>query len=97
MTGRGRGSGVEVQGGVDVHVMTLEADGITYFQIFPGDMAADRAGLSELEMDTPVLRVASELAPAEISDRLDRDEIEVQEILAAAFEKLRRLPVKETT
>jgi ketosteroid isomerase-like protein len=97
MTGRGRGSGVEVQGGVDVHVMTLEADGITYFQIFPGDMAAARAGLSELEMDTLVLRVASELAPAEISDRLDRDEIEVQEILAAAFEKLRRLPVKETT
>jgi DNA-directed RNA polymerase specialized sigma24 family protein len=60
-------------------------------------MAADRAGLSELEMDTLVLRVASELAPAEISDRMDRDEIEVQEILAAAFEKLRRLPVKETT
>ena len=97
MTGRGRGSGVEVQGAVDVHVMTLEADGITYFQIFPGDMAAARAGLSELEMDTLVLRVASELAPAEISDRLDRDEIEVQEILAGAFEKLRRLPVKETT
>jgi DNA-directed RNA polymerase specialized sigma24 family protein len=48
-------------------------------------------------MDTLVLRVASELAPAEISDRLDRDEIEVQEILAGAFEKLRRLPVKETT
>ena len=45
----------------------------------------------------PPAGVASELAPAEISDRLDRDEIEVQEILAAAFEKLRRLPVKETT
>ena len=46
--------------------MTLEADGINYFQILPGDMAADRAGLSGLEMDTLVLRVASELAPAEI-------------------------------
>jgi ketosteroid isomerase-like protein len=97
MTGRGRGSGVEVQGGVDVHAMTLEADGIAYFQIFPGDVAADRAGLSEAEMDVLVLRVASELEPPDIAARLDLDEGEVQRILAGAFEKLRGLPVKETT
>jgi ketosteroid isomerase-like protein len=97
MTGRGRGSGVEVQGGVDVHVMTLEADGISYFQIFPGDTAAARAGLTEEEMDVLILRVASELAPPEIAERLDRDQDDVEGILAAAFGKLRRLPVKETT
>jgi ketosteroid isomerase-like protein len=97
MIGRGRGSGVEVQGGLDVHAMTLGADGITYFQIFPGDIAAGRAGLTELEMDVLILRVASELAPPEIADRLDVEGEEVEEILAGAFEKLRRLPVKETT
>jgi len=97
MTGRGRGSGVEVQGGVDVHVMTLGADGITYFQILPGDIAADRAGLSELEMDVLILRVASELPPPEVAERLGRDQDEVDAILAASFEKLRGLPVKETT
>jgi ketosteroid isomerase-like protein len=96
MTGRGRGSGVEVQGGVDVHVMTLGANGITYFQIFPGNIAADRAGLTEPEMDVLILRVASELAPPEIADRLDAEGEEVEEILAGAFEKLRRLPGKET-
>jgi ketosteroid isomerase-like protein len=97
MTGRGRGSGVEVQGGVDVHVMTLEPDGIAYFAILPGDIAADRAGLSELEMEVLILRVASELPPSEIASRLDRGQDEVEAILAAAFEKLRGLPVKETT
>jgi ketosteroid isomerase-like protein/DNA-binding CsgD family transcriptional regulator len=97
MTGRGRGSGVEVQGGVDVHVITLGAEGITYFQIHPADIAADRAGLSDREMDVLVLRVASGLPPGAIADRLDADEDDIQEILAAAFEKLRGLPVKETT
>ena len=48
-------------------------------------------------MDMLVLRVASELAPPEIAERTDRDEDEVREILAGAFEKLRGLPVKETT
>ena len=96
MTGRGRGSGVEVQGGVDVHVMTSRLTASPTSRSFRGTWRrTDR--VTKLEMDTLVLRVASELAPAEISDRLDRDEIEVQEILAAAFEKLRRLPVKETT
>jgi ketosteroid isomerase-like protein/DNA-binding CsgD family transcriptional regulator len=95
MTGTGRGSGVEVAGGLDVHVMALGPDGIAYFQIHPGDIAAEKAGLTELEMDVLVLRVASELPAPEIADRLDRDPDEVQEILAGAFDKLRRLPVKE--
>jgi ketosteroid isomerase-like protein len=95
MTGRGRGSGVEVQGGVDVHVMTLGEGGVTYFRIYPGDIAAERAGLSELEMDVLILRVASELIPPEIAGRLGRDEPSVREILGVAFEKLRELPGEE--
>ncbi len=97
MTGRGRGSGVEVQGGVDVHVVTVGPDGVTYFEILPGDIAAERAGLTELEMDVLMLRVTSELEPPEIAARLDREPDAVQGILEATFEKLRGLPVKETT
>jgi ketosteroid isomerase-like protein len=92
MTARGRGSGVEVQGGVDVHAMTFGADGITYFQIYPGDMAAERARLREPEMELLILRVASELTPPEIAARLGRDESDVRAILDATYEKLRRLP-----
>jgi ketosteroid isomerase-like protein len=97
MTGRGRGSGVEVQGGVDVHVMTVGADGITYFRIYPGDIAAERSGLTALEMDVLMLRVVSGLAPPEIAHRLDAEADGVEEILAGALEKLRRLSVRETT
>jgi ketosteroid isomerase-like protein len=95
MTGRGRGSGVEVQGGVDVHVMTLGSDGVTFFRIYPGDIAAERAGLTEREMEVLILLVSAELDRPEIAGRLGTDEPEVAAILDAAFEKLRRLPAKE--
>jgi ketosteroid isomerase-like protein len=95
MTGRGRGSGVEVQGGVDVHVITLESGGVRFFRIYPGDIAAKRAGLTEREMEVLVLLVSAELARPEIASRLATDEPEIGLILDAAFEKLRRLPAKE--
>jgi ketosteroid isomerase-like protein len=95
MTGRGRGSGVAVQGGVDVHVLTLGPEGVTEFRIYPGDVAAARAGLTEEEMDVLILRVASELTPPEIADRRGSDEPEIRSILEGAFEKVRELPVRE--
>ena len=95
MTGRGRGSGVEVQGGVDVHAMAFGDEGISYFRIYPGDIAAARAGLTQLEMEVLILRVAAELPPPQIADRLGTDEPSVRAILAGAFEKLRRLPKRE--
>jgi ketosteroid isomerase-like protein len=95
MTGRGRGSGVEVQGGVDVHVMTFGVEGVTFFRIYPGDIAAERAGLTEREMEVLILRVSAELATPEIASRLRADEAEIASILDAAFEKLRGLAAKE--
>lgn len=95
MKGRGRGSGVEVEGGVDVHLMTFGGEDITFFRTYPGDVAAKRAGLTELEMEVLILRVADELTPPEIADRLGRDESSVRAILAGGFEKLRTLPAWE--
>jgi ketosteroid isomerase-like protein len=91
MTGRGRGSGVEVQGGVDVHVMALGSQGVCAFRIYPGDIAAARAGLSDREFEILVLRVASELSRPEIAERLGSDERAVAATLDGAFEKLRGL------
>jgi len=95
MTGRGRGSGVEVRGGVDVHVMTLGSDGVAFFRIYPGDVAAERAGLTEREMEALILLVPGELARPEIADRLGTDEGEIASVLDGAFDKLRELPAKE--
>ena len=95
MTGRGRGSGVEVQGGVDVHVLKLGAEGVTEFRIYPGDIAAKRAELTEEEFDVLILRVSSELPPSEIATRLGADESRVNAILEGAYEKARGLPVRE--
>jgi ketosteroid isomerase-like protein len=95
MTGRGRGSGVEVRGGVDVHVLTLGPDGVTFFAIYPGDDAVGRAGITEGEMETVVLRVQERLDNARIADRLGRSEADVSSALQRAFERLRGLAPSE--
>jgi ketosteroid isomerase-like protein len=95
MTGRGRGSGVEVRGGVDVHVLKIGPEGVTEFRIYPGDLAARRAGLTEEEFDVLILRVSSELQPSEIATRRGTDESSVNAILEGAYEKARRLPARE--
>jgi ketosteroid isomerase-like protein len=95
MTGRGRGSGVEVKGGVDVHVMKLGPEGVTEFRIYPGDIAAARAGLTQEEMEVLIQRVAFELNPSEVATRLNADEPRIRAILESAFEKARRLPARE--
>jgi ketosteroid isomerase-like protein len=91
MTGRGRGSGVAVQGGVDVHVAGFRGGKVSYFRILPGDDAAELAGLDEREMELLVLRVQEELSEEEIAAKIG-DEREVAATLASAYEKLRRLP-----
>jgi ketosteroid isomerase-like protein len=95
MTGRGRGSGVEVKGGVDFHVLKRGPAGVTEFRIYPGDLAAERAGLTAEEFDVLVLRVSSELRPGEIAAHLGADEAWVRAILEGAYEKARGLPARE--
>jgi ketosteroid isomerase-like protein len=91
MTGRGRGSGVEVRGGVDVHVLTLGPDGVTFFAIYPADLAANRAGLDDAAMEVLVLRVQEGLDPGTIAGRLRTSEADVSSCMERAFERLRGL------
>jgi ketosteroid isomerase-like protein len=95
MTGRGRGSGVEVQGGVDVHVLTLGPDGVTFFAIYPADLAVSRAGLDQHDMEALVLRVQEGLDNAAIARRLGRSEAEVSSTLERAYGRLRTLAPTE--
>jgi ketosteroid isomerase-like protein len=89
MTGRGRGSGVAVSGGVDVHVVAFHDGKVRFFRILPGDDAAKLAGLDEGEMDLLVLLVQEGMSEDEIAERRGG---EVADALAGAYEKLRDLP-----
>ena len=91
MTGRGRGSGVAVQGGVDVHVVGFRNRMVSFFRILPGDEAAELVGLDERQMDLLVLRVQEGLTEEVIAERHGGDEV-TGSALAGAYEKLRRLP-----
>jgi ketosteroid isomerase-like protein len=95
MTGKGRGSGVEVRGGVDVHVLRLGAEGVIFFAIYPADVAAGRAGLNEAAMETLVLRVQEGLDQEAIARRLGASESDVSSCLERAFERLRGLAPRE--
>jgi ketosteroid isomerase-like protein len=91
MTGRGRGSGVAVSGGVDVHIAGFRGGKVGYFRILPGDDAAELAGLDEREMELLVLRVQEGMSEEEIAASVG-DKRRVAATLASAYEKLRRLP-----
>jgi ketosteroid isomerase-like protein len=91
MTGRGRGSGVEVAGGVDVHLIRFGGDEVVFFEIVPWDMAAERAGLERGESDAVVLRVRDGLDDEGIAGELGIGGGEVTSRLHGAFHKLREL------
>jgi len=91
MAGRGRGSGVEVHGGLDVHVWTLDGGRVTRFRMYQGDDAADRVALSQLERNVLRLCVADDLPDAEVAARLDAAEGDVVQIRARAMRKLDEL------
>jgi ketosteroid isomerase-like protein len=91
MTGRGRGSGVAVTGGVDVHVVRFQDGMVSFFRILPGDDAAELAGLDEREMELLVLRVQQGLSEDEIAGRLGGEE-GGGAALVGVYEKLRSLP-----
>jgi ketosteroid isomerase-like protein len=88
MSGRGRGSGVEVHGGLDVHAWSLDGGRVTRFRMYQGDDAAERVALSELERNVVRLCVAGDLGDGEVAARLDTPEDEVEMIRARAIGKL---------
>jgi ketosteroid isomerase-like protein len=89
MTGRGRGSGAAVRGGVDVHIAGFEEGKVSFFRILPGGDAAELVGLSEREMHLLILRVQEGLTEEEIAERLGDEEVAPD--LAGAYAKLRGL------
>ncbi len=92
MSGRGRGSGVEVRGGVDVHVMSFRDGEITYFRIYPGNFLIDEAEISDLEFELLILRVQEGLDMPEIARRLGISESDALAMLEHVHELLRNLP-----
>jgi uncharacterized protein len=92
MTGRGRGSGVEVRGGVDVHLATFRGGEVVYYRIYQGDLAAQRTALSERERELLVAKVQDGLSEAEIADRLGIDAAEAASTFESAVTKLREIP-----
>lgn len=95
MSGRGRGSGVEVRGGVDVHVMSFRDGEITYFRIYPGNFLIDEAKIGDLEFELLILRVQEGLAMPEVARRLGIGESDAQAMLDHVHELLRQLPGSE--
>ena len=81
--------------GVDVHVLTIGRDGVTYFRIYPADAAASEAGLEDREMEALVLRVQEGLGAAAIADRTGASEADVSATLDRAFERLSGLAPTE--
>jgi DNA-directed RNA polymerase specialized sigma24 family protein len=76
---------------VDVHVLTIGSDGVTFFRIYPGDVAVRQAGLDDREREALVLRVQEGLEDAAIAGRLGVSEPEVSATLDRAFDRLRGL------
>jgi ketosteroid isomerase-like protein len=91
MSGRGRGSGVEVRGGVDVHVIRLRDGAVSYFRIYPGDFLHDHPELSETEFELLILRVQEGLGVPEIARRLGIPQSEAEAMLEHARAVLRSL------
>ena len=92
ITGRGRGSGVEVQSGIDAHVWTVAEDGrVIRMRWIQGDQAARRTGLSDREREVLRLRGAEGLSDSEIGERLGESPEQVRSIADGALEALPRL------
>jgi ketosteroid isomerase-like protein len=95
VSGRGRGSGVEVRGGVDVHVMTFRNGAVVYFRIHPGNFVLDHPEIGKDELELLILRVQDGLELPEIAKRMRIEESEARAMFEHAREVLRELPESE--
>ncbi len=92
MTGRGRGSGVEVRGGVDVHVISFTGDAISYFRIYPGNFLVESTEVTDEEFELLILRVQEGLEVPEVAGRLGIEERTARGMLDHVRQLLRELP-----
>jgi uncharacterized protein len=88
IVGRGRGSGVEVQSGLDAHIWTIADGVIVNFRWLQGDEAARRANLSPQEAEVLRMRAGLDLPDPEIAERLRVREADVASIENAALAKV---------
>jgi ketosteroid isomerase-like protein len=95
MSGRGRDSGVEVRGGIDVHVMTFEGDALSYFRIHPGEYLRDHSEVSDEEFELLILRVQEGMDIGEAAKRLGIDESQAGRMLDHVADVLRDLARSE--
>jgi ketosteroid isomerase-like protein len=95
MTGRGRGSGVAVSGGVDVHEMRFRDGKLVYFRIHPGNFLLERDDLTEREFELLILRVQERKELPEIAEHLGVELEEAEAMLERAHSLLRELPESE--
>ncbi len=92
MSGRGRGSGVEVRGGVDVDVMTIRHGEVSYFRIYPGNFLVEDVGIGDAEFELLILRVQERLDLPDAARRLGISEADAQAMLDRVYERLRKVP-----
>ena len=92
MSGRGRGSGVEVRGGVDVHIMTFRNGEVSYFRIYPGSFLVEDIGIGDDEFELLILRVQERLELPDAARRLGISEADAQAMLDRVYERLRKVP-----
>jgi len=91
MSGRGRDSGVEVKGGVDVHVMTFEDGALSYFRIHPGEYLRDHSEISDAEFELLILRVQEGVELPDAARQLGIEEAEARQMMDHIREVLRGL------
>jgi uncharacterized protein len=90
ITGRGRGSGVEVESGIDAHIWKIVDGAVIRFQWLQGDKAAERAELSPQHAEVMRLRGELQMSDSAIGERLGMSE---SQVASAAEEALARLPL----
>jgi ketosteroid isomerase-like protein len=95
MSGRGRDSGVEVKGGVDVHVMTFTEGALSYFRIHPGDYLRGHSEVGEREFELLILLVQEGLELPDAAGRLGIEEPEARRMLDHVRELLKELARSE--
>ena len=90
ISGRGKGSGVTVESGIDAQLWTLREGSVVRMRWLQGDEGARRANLSRQETELLRMRLALKRPDSEIAERIGLAEEDVE---AAAEQALAKLPL----